>query len=353
MKWSIAGLMLLGVVAAGCAAALVASLRGESLLARGQSETEEDVQVVVVTKDLPAMSIIDEQALTSKTLRSTELPSGCFTQTAGLIGRPLSVPVKKGQILTRKNFASETPIASVLAEGMRAVSISLPRSDVIILTPGSIVDVLVSFKIPSNTKRRGEEAVAMTLLQSVEILAIDGRSVLADDKEKTKKSTARAANNRIVTLMVDSNQAKALQLAKKHGTVTLALRNPLDAQPVTTDLTHLSALSDEYSGLLAMVASAQAQSTTHQDPPGSTAPQDGVSNVRTVRTPSRGVWEVEVNRGGAVEKRIFSLPGDRQKPSTIASPLAKPRGLAWQKKSPSAAATLLVKKASQMEGTAK
>ena len=352
MKWSIAGLMVLGVVAAGCAAALVASLRGESLLARGQSETEEDVQVVVVTKDLPAMSIIDEQALASKTMRSTELPSGCFTQTAGLIGRPLSVPVKKGQILTRKNFSSETPIASILPEGMRAVSVSLPRSDVIIMTPGSIVDVLVSFKIPSNTKSRREEAVAMTLLQSVEILAIDGRSVLADEEKETKKRTMRAANNPVVTLMVDSNQAKVLQLAKKHGTVTLALRNPLDAQPVTTDLTHLSALSDEYSGLLAMVASAQALSTTPQGASDSAA-QDDVSNVQTVRTPSRTIWEVEVNRGGAVEKRVFSLPGDRQKPSTVASPLTKPKGLVWQKKSPSAAATLLVKKASQMEGPTK
>jgi len=352
MKWSIAGLLVLGVVAAGCAAALVNSLRG-GLIADGQSETEEDVQVVVVTKDLPAMSIIGEQALTSQTVSSTGLPPGCFTQTAGLIGRVLSVPVKKGQILTQKNFAGETPVASVLPKGMRAVSVSLPREDVIVMTPGSIVDVIVSFKIPSQTKSRREEAVAMTLLQSVEILAINGRSVLADEEKKTKKSTMKATNNPVVTLMVDSNQAKALQLAKKHGTVTLALRNPLDAQRVTTDLTHLTALSDEYSGLLAMVAGAQAPSTTPQVADDSTAQEDKVSKVRTVRTPSRSVWEVEVKRGGTVEKRVFSLPGDRQKPSTVASPVTKPQGLARQENSPSAAATSLVKKASQMEGTSK
>ncbi len=43
----------------------------------------------------------------------------------------------------------------------------------------------------------------------------------------------RAGDNHCVTLLVDSKQAKALQLAMEQGTLSLALRNPLD--PATTD----------------------------------------------------------------------------------------------------------------------
>ena len=309
MKWSIVGLMMLGVVAAGCAALLVASLRGESLLAKKQSGTDEEVRVVVVTKDLPAMSIIDEQVLEIREVSATGLPAGHYEHTAGLIGRRLIDSVKKEQILTLKNIAPESPI--YIPEGMCAFSMLLPWSNVIVMAPGSIVNVLVSYKIASGTRRRRQEAVAKILLNSVRIVAIDGKTVGVDDKEETKSRAKRFVKNRVVTLLLSLKQATQLQRAKKEGTVTLALINPIPVQ----------------------------SGSVNQTPPSEFAKKLPVT---------RDDWVVTLYRGREKEELFFPWPFNVQQPGSTAS-----KDRAQQKKSPSAAATLLVKKASQMEGTEK
>ncbi|MEK7326959.1 MAG: hypothetical protein AAB217_17080, partial [Chloroflexota bacterium] len=83
----------------------------------------------------------------------------------------------------------------------------------------------------------------------------------ASSEPSTPETAASARrgqrDRRLVTLMVNSNQAKALQLAAQYGVVSLALRNPLDTALVETDSTMLSDLADEYTRIVAALSPPQ------------------------------------------------------------------------------------------------
>lgn len=265
MKWSIAGLMLLGVGAAVCASIMVASLRIAPPAAANVSKAPTEIQVVVATKELSAMSIVDGRSIEVKTIPIEDAPKNAMRQPTDVVGKLLTVPVVEGQAFTSALFADEKSgarLASALKNGMRAVSVSLKPEKAGLLYPGCIVDVLVSLNRPSNEGSGVKEAMSMTLLQGVEVLAIDDVSVMSEEAlaEPSKPETSttgpmkKERKDRLVTLMVNSNQAKALQLASQYGGVSLALRNPLDSAPVETDSTMLSDLADEYTRIVAALA---------------------------------------------------------------------------------------------------
>ena len=62
-------------------------------------------------------------------------------------------------------------------------------------------------------------------------LAIEQQTVVSPGKtvSEMENVSSRATDVRCVTLLVDSRQANALQLAMEQGVLSLALRNPLDA----------------------------------------------------------------------------------------------------------------------------
>jgi len=348
MKWSIAGLFLLGIGAAVSASVLVATLKVAPPPVAGNSQTPQEVQIVVAARPLSAMSIVDGRAVSVKTVPSNQAPDRCMRRPADVIGKLLTVPIVEGQVFTSNCFADEKSgarLASALATGMRAVSVSLKPEKAGMLYPGCIVDVLVSLNRPSTEGSGIKEAMSMTLLQSVEVLAIDDTSVMSDDvhaeppaPETTSAGPRRERRDRLVTLMVNSNQAKALQLAAQYGAVSLALRNPLDANPVETDSTMLSDLADEYTRIVAALSpppSAEPTKTgdgSHPATPAATAqgeqPDAGqaasaatgreprvkdktsAAAVLPMIPPEDPRWEMLVNRSGQIELVRFRRTGD-------------------------------------------
>ena len=263
MKWSIVGLLLLGIGAAVSASVLVVSLKSGGPTVTSTFLTPGEVQIMVAAKPMPAMSIVDARSVLIKSVPANEVPEHSMRQPTDVIGKLLIVPVVEGQALTPSCFADEKSgarLASTLADGMRAVSISLPPDKAGLLYAGCIVDVLVSINRPSTEGSRTKEAMSMTLLQGVSVLAIDDVSVMSEatSSDPTASETAnanrRGRRDRLVTLKVKPVQARALQLADEFGDVSLALRNPLDVRPVETDSTMLSDLADEYTRLLAAIA---------------------------------------------------------------------------------------------------
>ena len=141
----------------------------------------------------------------------------------------------------------------------------------------------------------------MTLLQGVQVLAIGDRTVVSGQEHADEPALGTGAAkiaHRIITLMVDPNQAEALQLATKYGTVSLALRNPLDANPAGSDTTLLSELSDEFSGMLAQLAVPQTPTVA----PAEQAEENGAAG----RAEDEPAWQTIVIRGGAVEIKSFA-----------------------------------------------
>src|SRR6185503_8819315 len=92
-------------------------------------------------------------------------------------------------------------------------------------------------------------ALTTTLLERVQVLAVEAKSVVSGSAETVGTDTSvaadaisRANRTRRVTLLVDTKQAKALQLGMEQGTLSLALRNPLDTGSADRDQVSLRSI---------------------------------------------------------------------------------------------------------------
>jgi pilus assembly protein CpaB len=113
-------------------------------------------------------------------------------------------------------------MAVVLRPGMRAVSVPIGVSTAAggFILPGDRVDVLQA-KQASDGPNAGHGYTAQTLLQNVEVLAIDQ----ASEPPKGAQSMVGA----VATLEVPAGDAEVIAKAKAQGEVVLALRSYADA----------------------------------------------------------------------------------------------------------------------------
>lgn len=246
MKWGIIVLLILGIAAAASAAILVGILRTDSSTSASKNSSS-NVEVAMAKISMPAMTIMTLDHVIKEEVAKEDLPEGRLFSPSKVIGKVLAVPVVKGQILTDSCFVTEGTgalLAAALPYGMRAVSINLSSRaipDELLLYPGCVVDVLVSFKLSSADRSKGQ-AISTTMLRGIQVLAVAGDSVVSK-QDKEGKSTAKArrtGSTVVVTLMVEPKQAEALQLAANNGSISLAIRNPLDKRPVDMEATILS-----------------------------------------------------------------------------------------------------------------
>ena len=246
MKWGIIVLLILGIVAAACAAMLIGILRTDSSTSASKNSSS-NVEVAMARISMPAMTIMTLDHVIKEEVAKENLPEGRLSSPSKVIGKVLAVPVVKGQILTDSCFVTEgtgAQLAAALPYGMRAVSINLSSRAIpeeLLLYPGCVVDVLVSFKLSSADRSKGQ-AISTTMLRGIQVLAVAGDSVVST-QDKEGESTAKARRTGsvvVVTLMVDPKQAEALQLAANNGSISLAIRNPLDKRLVDMEATILS-----------------------------------------------------------------------------------------------------------------
>jgi pilus assembly protein CpaB len=234
IRWSIVFLALFGVVAALAAAVLTASLSAQRIQAAAP-EAEREVTILVAAKDLPAMQTVKKDDVVEKVVKVSAAPKEYYSDPAQIVGKVLSLPVVEGQTYSDENFPSEGSgllLATHLPKGKRAVQLALDDYAGLegLLYPGCIVDVVASFRVDTSAKIG--RAVSTTLLQNIQVLGVEGSTVVHKETEEEQQGRTRASRNMrkslMVTVMVDSRQAEALQLAMEHGSVSLALRNPGD-----------------------------------------------------------------------------------------------------------------------------
>ncbi len=252
VRWSIVLLAAFGIVAALAAAVLTASL-SQGQIQAVMPAAPEDVTILVASMEMKAMSKIDADSIVEKVVSIDEAPPKYYTEPAQIIGKVLILPMIESQAFTKNSFPQEGSglhLATYLPLGKRAVNVSLSDYSGLegLLYPGSIVDVLASFRISSNTKIG--RAVSTTLLQNIEVIAVENLTIVSNSEmaEAATRSSRGSRRNLLITLMVDSRQAEALQLAMEHGTIALAMRNPGDLEFFESDATLLD------DGLLAHLA---------------------------------------------------------------------------------------------------
>jgi pilus assembly protein CpaB len=322
MKWSVAVLVTLGLLAGLSAAILVKFMRsGDSGIDGLSPETE----IVMMSKDMPAMSILKTSNVTVKAVKADMLPAGYLSDAVQAVGRILAVPVVEGQVLTESSFVengTSAQVAASLPVGMRAVSLSLSSTSINggLLYPGCVVDVLASFRLSSS--ERGQ-ALSTTLLRGINVLAVQGTTVVSQKEEEDNKTASRTAQGRLtVTLMVDPKQAEALQLATDHGQISLSLRNPLDKSPVDTEATVLSqgrlaqlgsamtaaVLADEDKTDANEITTTNYLAETDTQTETDTQRISGKRNYDEISAKGKLSWPVTVIRGTQIQQEDLDMP---------------------------------------------
>ena len=146
----------------------------------------------------------------------------------------LLYPVGANEPLTRPKLSAVTAaegVSSTIEPGYRAVSVQITDVSGVagLIQPGSRVDVLFT-RTGSRT-----DAVTSTILQNVKVLAM-GRTT-----QPGAAADPKAPRATVATLVVTPEDTQKLELAKNHGKISLALRNPTDranaapANPITTE----------------------------------------------------------------------------------------------------------------------
>ena len=320
MRMSIIGLIALGLVAAFSAALLMAAMGKTPGSMRANNSGDRDVTVLVPARDLPIVAKVRAEDISEHTIKAKDAPAGVLLDSVHAVGKVLTHPVVEGQPLTSDCFANNTrgmELVSDLPPGKRAVTVELKLSDGLegLLYPGSVVDVLALFRFDSQMKRdRGADAVSTTLLRGVTVLAIDDvtASVSEDEKAGGKGGGALSQRKtRRVTLLVDSRQAEALQLASAQGTVSLAMRNPQDTTEADRDGTLLSggqlaSLAEYLGSWVGENGEGEAPERAPADPdpapPAASAPP---AAPPVTQSPKVSEWNVTVMRGDRIDVQNF------------------------------------------------
>jgi pilus assembly protein CpaB len=166
---------------------------------------------------------------------ASPVPGG-FASVDEVVGRGVisalvtNEPVTESKLAPRESGAGLPPM---IPEGMRAMAVKV--NDVIgvagFTIPGTRVDVIV---IANPTR---EQTTSRVVLNNIQVLTAG--TMYDQDKSRTEGKPIPAA---VVTLLVTPRDAERLALAQTEGQIVLALRNPMDVQPVQTDGVRMAAL---------------------------------------------------------------------------------------------------------------
>ncbi len=323
MKWSVIVLIVLGLLAAIATSILVATFRAapSGSSAKGSSS---NVEVILANTSLPAMTVITSKHIAVNTVSEEALPDGYFSNPVQVIGRVLATSVVEGQVFTKSCLVTDgsaAQLAAAIPHGMRAVSVMLSNQAITggMLYPGSVVDILASFRLPSRDRSKGQ-AISTTLLQGIQVIVVDDISIVSRQDDKKSHENTRKYNNGnqklMVTLMVNPRQAEALQLAREYGSVSVTMRNPLDRYPVDSDTTVLSEgqLAKFGSVMTPAVLTAQQRMDFLEEVRDSAEEIEGDGKeearhpIRERRAKSSQQWGVTVIRGRDVQMQQLDTP---------------------------------------------
>ncbi|MBU3724082.1 MAG: Flp pilus assembly protein CpaB [Burkholderiaceae bacterium] len=190
-----------------------------------QKMSDATVSVVVASRDLLA-----GEKLTADNLKVVSWPSGAHikgssTTVQSLDGRVTAATVVMGEPILEGRLApvgSKAGLSAIITPGHRALTVKV--NEVVgvagFAMPGNYVDVLVTIH------QDNKPPISKIVLEKILVLAT-AQEHMVRDEAKPKVVNA-------VTLEVTPEQAEKLDLARSVGTLSMALRNQIDQQQVTT-----------------------------------------------------------------------------------------------------------------------
>jgi pilus assembly protein CpaB len=239
------------------------------------------VSVVVAVMDVPRGGNITADLVKVREFPKDLAPAGALTKVEDAIDRGVAIPLMKDDPVLEGKLAPKGAgrgLAALIPKGMRAYSVKVPdvaQGVAGFILPGNCVDVLLSIgEIAGSTDNTGGGSTT-TLLQNVEILAVDQKMDAPNDNKVDAKEL------RTVTLLVTPQQANLLDLGQNKGTLHLDLRNLEDKEAAHTQPATLTDLrfrqekpwDERARGVLEALGKALAQRPPAVAPPPPPAPR--------------------------------------------------------------------------------
>jgi pilus assembly protein CpaB len=197
--------------------------------------SERRAEVLAAKRDLPAGTILKKEDLSRKDTLARE------------VGKNTVVPDDLDKVLGKKlkysmdgeetvlwsyidvPFRPGSGLAPTITSGMRALSMSIGGAAGVsgLIQPNDRVDVIGSFTFPSRKDPQQTEAVTLTVLQDVTVLAT-GQTLGKAGGEGADRARG-ATGYSTVTVEVTPREAELLVFVENmRGHLTLSLRNPSD-----------------------------------------------------------------------------------------------------------------------------
>jgi pilus assembly protein CpaB len=205
-----------------------------TFLNRAPGEVVAGVPVVVAAVDVPRGGNITAEMVKVKQFPKEMVPTGALSKVEDAVDRGVYIPLVKDDPVLEAKLApkgSGRGLAALIPTGMRAYSVKVPdvaQGVAGFILPGNRVDVLLSVGDIAGAQSDTGGGSTTTLLQNVEILAVDQKmDAPADNKVDTKEL-------RSVTLLVTPQQANLLDLGQNKGMLHLSLRNREDTLAART-----------------------------------------------------------------------------------------------------------------------
>jgi len=183
--------------------------------------------IVVAAGPLPLGTRLDASKIKTIPWPAGEPVRGMFTHVADCANRALITDVAENEPILESKLApveAGAGLSATIPEGMRALSVAV--NDVVgvagFVTPGTMVDVLVTGAISGSNQRGDVGNITRTILQNVRVLAA-GQKVEQDP-------TGKPQTVPVITLLVTPEDASKLTMASTEGKIQLALRNTIDTQ---------------------------------------------------------------------------------------------------------------------------
>jgi pilus assembly protein CpaB len=261
--------------------------------------------VLVASRDIPRGSVLAPELVRTEQFPRDLAPAGALTHVEDAVGRVVFHSLVRDEpILERKLSAknSKGGLAGLVPKGMRAFTIQTPHVAGQVagfILPGNKVDVLLTMNGQGGPNDGTGGAVTTTLLQNVEILAVDQRLDAPNDSKMDPR------NLQSVTLLVTPDQAAKLDLGQNKGTLHLTLRNPDDenaAKALPATLTDLQFRQEKpwsqqtrevIDALTRLTEAAQVKAAKQVPPVPEPSGPPPIIEIRTLRGTHAGVVHVE------------------------------------------------------------
>ena len=235
-------------------------------------------RVVVAAADIGQGARILPASLQLADWPAGSMPPGAITDIKLLEGRIARGDIARGEPVLESKLAPAGTLgglSAVVASGKRAMTVRV--NDVVgvagFALPGNYVDILVNLAPTNSDLAQNAGSISKIVLERILVLAVAQESAVDDSKPRVVNA---------VTLELTPNEVEKLDLARSIGSLSLVLRNQIEAQPAnTTGATRESVL-----GLPALSAKAPVPvrdpaphiAPTAQRQP--SAPRDGVLVIR-------------------------------------------------------------------------